>query len=267
MSQSHNQALLFSILKKNSMPDIFVPDQKHNQKSSDKEANKTPPTIPNIQNTLDQTRKINSNSTKQTDKSSDDSQLSSYDLNTEMGFFTSICKNPQGINFINQEENEKIIIFVREHFITNFGWIIPGFFALFIPPLIIIIVNILNLDLISASNDIVIIFIIFYYLVLLGYMFTSFLRWFFNIGIVTEKRMIDIDYANILHKNIASVHIAEVIDTEIIQKGFLQGYFNYGDILIQTVGIKPNFEFLATPRPHLVSDIIHDLMSKVKKRI
>ena len=228
------------------MPDIFVPTNKDAEADH---ASVVPDKVAQVDNQ-------NSNEHKSHDTQKD-----------QMGILTSICENPKGINFINQESDEKIILFVRQHFITNLRWIISSIIALILPPIIGVILSTLQIELISAPSQIVVALILFYYLVLIGYVFTSFLHWFFNIGIVTEKRMIDIDYSNILHKNIASVHLAEVIDTEIIQRGFLQGHFNYGDILIQTVGIKPNFEFLAAPNPAHVSDIIHDRLLTVKKRL
>lgn len=184
--------------------------------------------------------------------------------NGKMGIFTAICEYPTGINFVNQEQDEEIIVFLRKHFITNLGWIIASVIALFIPFLIGFITNATSVEFVTIPTGIITALLIFYYLIIIGYMYTSFLSWFFNIGIVTQKRMIDIDYNNILHKNITSVHLSEVVDLEFVQRGFLQSLFNYGDILVQTQGVKPNFEFLGSPEPAHVIDIIHDVMTQTK---
>jgi hypothetical protein len=181
----------------------------------------------------------------------------------KMGFFTALCEYPRdNIKFVNQGSEEEIVLFLRQHFATNLSWIIPSFIAIFIPPLIWLLFAVLTIDFIAVPAGILTVIILFYYLILIGYIFTSFLYWFFNIGIVTQKRMVDIDYSNILHKNIASVQLSEVVDTEFTQKGLFQSIFNYGDILIQTEGIKPNFDFRASPKPAHATDIIHGVLVK-----
>jgi hypothetical protein len=231
------------------MPDIFTPHQK--QKTHVSQAD-------------------NKKQDKKSERASSPNPLNleehrtHSEKNGKLGFFTALCEYPKDLSFVNQDENEEVILFLRRHFLTNLPWIITSFIASFIPPLILFILSVTRIDFIAVPSGIVISLVLFYYLVLIGYIYTSFLAWFFNIGIVTQKRMVDLDYANILHKNIASVHLSEVVDTEFVQKGFFQSFFNYGDILIQTEGIKANFEFLASPKPAHVSDVIHEILTKTR---
>ena len=41
--------------------------------------------------------------------------------------------------------------------------------------------------------------------------------------------------------------------------GVIRHIFDYGDVLIQTAGTAPNFDFLAVPKPAFVADKIGDL--------
>ncbi len=102
----------------------------------------------------------------------------------------------------------------------------------------------------------------FYYVITIGYALTELLNWFYNIGIVTKTRLIDIDYSHVTHKSIAITRIGDIVDAEYKQGGFLGNIFNYGDIFIQTEGLKPNFEFPSVPQPAEIIDIIIDLKSK-----
>ncbi len=182
-----------------------------------------------------------------------------------MGLFTDICEYPDNIDFVNQEKDEKIVLFLRQHFATNFPWIASSTIALFIPPVLGFLINTLEIELFTVPSGLLVALIVFYYLVIFGYVYTSFLSWFFNIGIVTKKRIVDIDYSSILHKNIASVHLSEVVDTDFTQQGFFSGFYNYGNVFIQTESVKPNFEFTASPRPVHVTTIIQDLIAKKRR--
>jgi hypothetical protein len=103
-----------------------------------------------------------------------------------------------------------------------------------------------------------------YYLILFGYAFTHFVTWFYTLGIVTQKQVIDIDSYNLLHRSIAATHLDDVVDGEYTQKGLLAGFYNYGDVHLQTEGIKANFEFMAAPNPAHVVDVIIDLKQTKK---
>ena len=42
-------------------------------------------------------------------------------------------ENPREIFFANKKENEKIILFLRGHIVTNFPWIIVSLFLIIFP--------------------------------------------------------------------------------------------------------------------------------------
>ena len=50
--------------------------------------------------------------------------------------FTTFMKNPKGISFAEQENDESIVLFLRRDFITNVPWIVAALGLLFIPFLI-----------------------------------------------------------------------------------------------------------------------------------
>lgn len=174
-------------------------------------------------------------------------------------FLASFCENPKDIAFVNQEEDEKIILFLRRHFIKNLTWISTTLILLIIPIFLITPFNILNSIQAVIPLRFIIVFLAFYYLIIIGFIYTSFVNWFYNIGIITTKQIIDIDFTDIMYREVAKARIEDVIDVEYIQGGFLHSFFDYGNVFVQTEGIKPNFEFQSTPRPDRTADIIIDL--------
>lgn len=74
--------------------------------------------------------------------------------------------------------------------------------------------------------------------------------------------MVDIDYYNLRTKNVASAPLEAIEEVEFTQSSFLQGFFDYGDVVVQTQAEVPNFEFTSVPHPAKVVDIVTDAIPK-----
>jgi hypothetical protein len=176
----------------------------------------------------------------------------------------SFTENPNNLQFENQETNEVIHLFLRHHFITNVRWIITFLLGLLIPLCIFIFLPFLEEANLTIPNNYLFILACFYYLILTGYAFINFVTWYYNVGIVTNIRVVDIDIAHITSKNVAATGLADIVDVEYSQSGFMQNLFDYGNVHMQTEGLKANFEFLNVPKPAKTTDVISDLMREVK---
>jgi len=176
-----------------------------------------------------------------------------------MGVFAAYCLRPSGVSFVNQEDDETILLFLRRHFITNVPWLASTILLLLIPPLLYLLILLASIPIPAIPSGLIIVIITFYYLILIGYAFGNFISWFYNIGIVTQKRIMDLDSSNILTHNTTTANLSEVVDVKFIQQGFFQSFFNYGDVHIQTEALRANFDFSAAPNPTQVEDIISDL--------
>lgn len=173
--------------------------------------------------------------------------------------FATFYEYPKGLRFQNQENNENVALLVRAHVFTMLPWLITTLFLLCVPILTPFFLQITQLPGLSIPINYVIFLLLFYYLLVGGYAFVHFLGWFYNIGLVTNKHVVDIDYAHITYKNVASTYLSEVVDIEYRQGGFIRTFFDFGDVFIQTEGIRQNLEFHAVPHPAKVADIILDM--------
>lgn len=180
-----------------------------------------------------------------------------------MGIFASFCQNPEGVSFQTQKETESVILFLRAHFITNVSWILISLILIIIPIMIFIFLPNFGIDLSSpTAARFTIVYAAFYYLIVLSYIFISFLHWFYNVFIVTSERVVDIDYSDIVIHNIAVTNLNHVEDVNYTQSGFIPTLFNYGDVFVQTAGNERNFEALSVPKPREATHIIGDLIEK-----
>lgn len=171
---------------------------------------------------------------------------------------------PEGIRFETQEQDEQIILFLRRHWITNFSWVSISLILIVTP--ILLFPLIIQSGFISSENPLAIVtfFILLWYLLTSSYMLVNFILWYFNISIVSNERIIDIDFVNILNKKFAATRIAKVEDVTLRTGGFIRTIFDYGDVIVQTAGTNVQFEFLAVPHPEQVVRIINNLMEQLE---
>ena len=179
-----------------------------------------------------------------------------------IGLFTTFCKNPLGISFAEQYDNETIILFLRQDFITNVPWIAATIGLAYIPYLIRFIFTSTNFSLFSLPNMLSIPLVSFYYLIVLGFAFSNLVSWFYNIGLVTDKRGVDIDFNDLSTIDVATASLPDIKDVEYTQAGFFQSFFDYGDVRVRIVASGEVFTFSKVPRPTDVAGVISQLIGK-----
>jgi hypothetical protein len=170
---------------------------------------------------------------------------------------SAFCLYPENIDFETRETEEKIILLLRAHPITNLKWILVtilmslvpgivggfGFFAFF-----------------PFSFGIVI--TLAWYLITSAYALESFLSWYFNVYFVTTLRVIDVDFYNLVYKEVSDANINKIQDVSYNMGGVARTVFNYGNVFIQTAAEVSEFDFFAVPYPDRVAKIIEDLIVK-----
>ncbi len=170
-------------------------------------------------------------------------------------YLHSFCLNPD-VRFDSQQLNEEIILVLRAHPFSQISWI-------FNAVVLLLVLGLLNfiLPLFFTSSEIIFTNL-FGVLIILSYVFFNFIHWFFNVGIITNKRVVDIDFENLLYKEVTEAQLNRVEDTTSKSGGFFESFFNYGDLFIQTAGTHENIEFLNIPNPSDAIRIIQDLMER-----
>jgi len=176
--------------------------------------------------------------------------------------FSAFKKDPDGVNFSDKEDQEKIILFIRRSFITNIRWIFFGSLLLILPLFLPLILRFFPNPLPPLSNQFYFLLSAFYYLVVATYWFINFISWYFNIALITDKRVIDINFSNLVYKDVAATKINLVQDVSFAQIGAIRTFFDYGDVLIQTAGTLDNFTLESAPQPENIVHIVEDLIGK-----
>ena len=215
------------------MPEIFISDTPELEKKEDKSPEKAEKKIKN----------------------------DAHDPHHHHGKFSSFRLYPKDIDFETRSDDEKIVLLLRQHFIVNLKWI---FFAILLSLIPGIASRFEILSSLPSGFEFVI--NIVWYLVTLAYVLENFLSWYFNVYIVTNERIIDVDFNNLIYKRISDATLDNIQDITYNMGGVIRTVFNYGDILIQTASEVSEFDFLAVPEPDKVVRIINDLVPQVKQK-
>lgn len=165
----------------------------------------------------------------------------------------ALCVRPD-IQFEGQKEEEVVILSMRAHPIT----LLPVLFNSLVFFLIIFLLNFYIAQILHPIQTIYINFFFIFFVCV--YFWIHILNWYFNVGIVTTKKVIDVDFSAILFKEITQTELSSVEDVTVKTSGFISGIFDYGNIFVQTAGTVVNTEFLNVPHPSNAAHIIQEIL-------
>ncbi len=162
---------------------------------------------------------------------------------------------PRQICFETQEKGESVVLFLRQHLVVNLGWLFFALFLSILPPFFIFFPPYSSLP-----TNFRLVITMTWYLVLSGFVLAKFMSWFYNIFILTDERIIDVDFLNLFSRVISDAKIDHIQDINSEMSGVWQTFFNFGTVFIQTAGEKPQFTFQNIPQPDKVVEIINHLV-------
>lgn len=173
---------------------------------------------------------------------------------------TSYTTFPEKVYFETQDDEEEVILFLRQYPIILVPAAIISIFLLTIPSVFIFFPPFVALPL---SYQLVV--SMGWYLFVFGYALSKFMGWFYNIYIVTDERVVDVDFVSILFRKISVAKIDEIQDVNITASGTFETLFGYGNVFIQTAAEVSEFDFMAVPKPDQVGKIINQLIDQEEK--
>ncbi len=176
---------------------------------------------------------------------------------THLGAF---CVRPP-VHFLTQQDDEEIVLLLRAHPITNVGWILLTLVML-LAPSIVLGSGVLD----AVPGKFIFMGRLTWYLVTLMYAFEKFLYWYYSVFIVTNERVVDIDFDNLTYRNITYANLNHIEEPEMVTSGFVRSFFQYGNVFVTTASEKPTLEALGVPWPQKVVDIVCQLAEELEKR-
>ena len=172
-------------------------------------------------------------------------------------FFKSF---PKEMTFSGREKDENVILIVRSHWIIYLPAIIMALLILWLPLVV-------HIFLLGDSKSIVFFFgmMIFSVTISVTVLLFSFLKWFYNVNIITDRRVLDLDFKNITSHSLAEARLDKIVDITHKQNGIIGGIFDIGTLYIQTAGTTAEIEFDDIYRARDVQNILHELLEFKKE--
>lgn len=104
----------------------------------------------------------------------------------------------------------------------------------------------------------------FFMLAIWIYGFLIWVDYYFDIWIITNERIINIEQKGMFTRKVSEMTYAKMqdISTEVV--GFIPTVINYGDIKVQTAGENENFIFRTVSDPYHIKNVIAEMQKKSK---
>lgn len=171
-------------------------------------------------------------------------------------------------NLIDLEPNEKVVYFLRRHWIIFFGDMLTIAFLAVVPfGCFFLIDRIWPTMLVGAlSRPILILLVSAYYLMIWLFFINTFVDYYLDAWAITSDRVVNVEQHGLFNRTISELDLTRVQDVTSEVKGVLPSIFNYGDILIQTAGEAERFDFEQVHRPHDIRKHILELVETAQKR-
>lgn len=167
---------------------------------------------------------------------------------------------PRNTSFLGKEDDESVVLILRKHWQFLLPTILECIFLLLLPFILSVIIP-------NLPNRGLFVFALFLVSLLISssLLIYRYVRWFYNVNIITDQRVIDMDFETLFSHKTTEARLEKVEDITFKQIGILSNLFDIGSIYIQTAGAKSEIEFKGIHNPKQVQDILSDLLESKKK--
>lgn len=162
--------------------------------------------------------------------------------------------------FPGQAPDEKIYAFIRRHWFSYMPWALITMVFVILPIIFLLIdYNLEGAEILRERAAYIVIIVSLYYLFVLAFFITTWISFYLDVTIITNRRLVDIEQQGLFNRKISEQSLLRVQDVSAKVTGIFQTFFNYGTVLVETAGEEPNFELQNVPQPDKVALTISDL--------
>ncbi len=182
--------------------------------------------------------------------------IDTISLNNDHSFMSF----PKELNFHGKEKGEQVVLIIRSHWIVTVPYLFLAILVFIFPFLLGSLIPFF-----FSSTALLISLMIASLLVSLGIVVSTFVKWFYTLHIITDQRVVDLDFTSIMNHSMAEAQLEKIEDITHKQLGVIGSIFDVGSVYIQTAGAQNEIEFLNVPRPRDIQDILVDLLELKQK--
>ncbi len=166
--------------------------------------------------------------------------------------------NPEKFSFKGQKKDEKIELLLRRHWFTLIVPLLKRF-IIFVLPLFIFFFLFSTFILKSKFFSI---FFLLWFVIGISAILYEWVVWYYDIYIITNKRIIDIDQKTLFSRSVAEASLGKVQDVSFEIDGMIPTFLKYGDVGVQTAGAEEVINLEEVYKPDEVQEKIMELQKK-----
>lgn len=162
----------------------------------------------------------------------------------------------QEFKAIKLKEGEEILLVVRQTPVNFAGSILIGIFLFLLPFFLLF-------PLFSWGKWGIVIFCILLFGALIFSLY-RFIDWYFNCGIITNFRVIDIQQTGLVDRVVSEVPYFKIDDVSYNITGFRQAIFKYGNVVIAIRGYRSGVTLQNVANPAMIQELILEVERHVR---
>lgn len=143
--------------------------------------------------------------------------------------------NDPAFLYLNLHTDEEIKVVVRRHWAGFLGTIAISL-AMAIFPVLVIILSHYVFDAPSKFTFFLVVLVASYYLFLLTFIFGAWINYYYDIIFITSERLLNVAQEGLLSRQVSELSLGQVQNVSAEVSGFIQNYFNYGHLVVETAG-------------------------------
>lgn len=175
--------------------------------------------------------------------------------------FSDLVFKPKSIRFEHQNDDEHLLMLVREHVVVLFSRMFSTLLLAIVPFLLLWVYRFLQsrgIAIFDISTNWWLVAVVLWYMLLIVSVFKQFIDWFYNVNIMTTQRFIDLDFKTFSGYHVKETPLMKIQDASDTHGGPWQMIFDMGNLTIYTASDKTTFQLPNVPASSQVRDFVMD---------
>ncbi|MCA9388291.1 PH domain-containing protein [Candidatus Berkelbacteria bacterium] len=179
---------------------------------------------------------------------------------------TNLTTGKKSAAFPGKIIEEDILIFVRRHWIAFVNWLVFLAIMLLIPPTVFGILVFVGQTSFLLGEKLVYLTLLSSTILLFSaaVFMVAWIEYYLDVSIITTDRLVTIRQIGLFNRRVAELSLLRIQDVSAQMNGYLQSFFQFGTVIVETAGETPNFVMYNVPKPHLVANtilMVHDRLA------
>lgn len=108
--------------------------------------------------------------------------------------------------------------------------------------------------------------LLFYTVLVLLYALHRYLLWLINVYLVTDKRVIKVNYKSVFNKQVLESPLDRILNVSFSVKGFWAALFDFGNVEVQVTGLPEPMRLKNVSQPAKVKDFLWKIYEQYAKK-